>query len=172
MAPHMQNKLVSLLYESWADLDLATGGLTPALATERADGGSCIAWAVAHVTQMLDSFVVVRFLGLPRHPVISNPAFRTGGSGEALDWPLVAASVREVREAAKRLLDSATEADLRRTVPYDGSIEYLRPTGLPLDYAVLRTAAHHFMHAGEIETVRSRLGCPIEGGRPWGLSLL
>jgi len=172
MALHMENKFVSLLYESWADLDLAIGGLTPEQATERADGGSCIAWAVAHVTQMLDSFVVVRFLGLARHPVIGDPAFRTGGSGEALDWPLITGSVREVRHAAKRFLDLATESDLQRTVPYDGSIEYLRPTGLPLDYAVLRTAAHHFMHAGEIETVRSRLGCPIERGRPWGLSLL
>ena len=45
-----------------------------------------------------------------------------------------------------------------RVIPYDGSIQFLRETGLRLSYALMRIAAHHFIHAGEIVTIRSRLG--------------
>ena len=52
------------------------------------------------------------------------------------------------------------------------AIQFLRETSLRLSYALMRIAAHHFIHAGEIVTIRSRLGhdtdslaCP-DWGRP------
>ena len=83
----MSNKLIGLMYESWADLDRAVSGLTPEEALARHDGGSSIAWTVGHLTHMLDSWIVVRFQGLPPHPVISDPTFRTGGSGRVVGPP-------------------------------------------------------------------------------------
>ena len=167
----MPNKLVALMYESWADLDRAVSGLTPEEAMERHDGGSSVAWTVGHVTHMVDSWIVVRFQGLPPQPVISHPMFRTGGSGEAKDWPMILAGVEEVREAARRLLDGQ-QPDLDRLIPYDGSIGFLRKVGLSLRYAVMRIAAHHFIHVGEIVTIRSRLGHAIEDFPGWGKDLV
>ncbi len=168
----MPNRLIALMYESWADLARAASGLTPEEAAARHDGGSSVAWTVGHVTHMLDSWVVVRFQGLPPHPLISHPRFRTGGSGEAKDWLAILAGVKEVRETARRFLDSRQEPDLDRVIPYDGSIKYLRPVGLSLRYAVMRIAAHHFMHVGEILTIRSRLGHAIDDFPEWGRALL
>jgi hypothetical protein len=168
----MPNKLVALMYESWGSLDRYVSGLTPSEATARHDGGSSIAWTVGHVTNMLDSWIVVRFQGLPPHPVISQPNFRTGGSGEAKDWRVILAGVKEVREAARRFLDARQEPELDRLIPYDGSIEFLRPIGLSLHYSLMRIAAHHFMHAGEIFTIRSRLGHVIREGSDWGRALV
>ena len=165
------NKLIALMYESWADLDRAVSGLTPDEATACHDDGSSIAWTVGHVTHMLDSWIVVRFQGLPPHPVISHPMFRAGGSGEAKDWPMILAGVKEVREAARRFLDRQ-EPDLDRMIPYDGSIKFLRPVGLSLRYAVMRIAAHHFVHVGEVVTIRSRLGHAIEDFPEWGQALV
>ena len=73
----MADKLVALMYESWADLDRAVTGLNPDEATDRHGGSSGIAWTVGHVTHMLDSWIGVRFQGLPPHPVISDANFRT-----------------------------------------------------------------------------------------------
>ena len=49
-------------------------------------------------------------------------------------------------------------------------LQFLRETGLRLSYALMRIAAHHFIHAGEIVTVRSRLGHDTDSlARPdWG----
>ena len=168
----MPNKLILLMYESWADLDRSVNGLTPKQATTRHDGGSAIAWTLGHVTNMVDSWINMRFQHLSRHPVISHPMFRTGGSGEAKDWPTILAAVKEVREAARRFLDSAEELDLDRVMPYDGSINFLRTTGLSLRYALGRIAAHHYIHVGEIVTVRSRLGHVIEDFPEWGRALI
>ncbi len=168
----MPNRLIALVYESWADLDRAVSGLTPEEATARHDGGSSIAWTVGHVTHMLDKWVVVRFQGLPSHPVIGDPMFRVGGSGEAKDWPMILAGVKEVREAVRRFLDSSQEPDLDRVIPYDGSIEFLRPAGLSLRYAVMRIAAHHFVHVGEVVTIRSRLGHAMDDNPEWGKALV
>ena len=167
----MPDKVVALMYESWADLDRAVSGLTPDEATVYHNDGSSIAWTVGHVTHMLDSWIVVRFQDLPPHPVISNPMFRAGGSGEAKDWPMILAGVKEVREAASRFLDRQ-EPDLDRMIPYDGSLQFLRPLGLSLRYAVMRIAAHHFVHVGEIVTIRSRLGHAIEDFPEWGRALV
>ena len=112
----MANKLILLMYESWAQVDSAVRGLTPGEATTRYDSGSSIAWTVGHVTTMVDSWVNMRFQRLPPHPFITHPNFRTGGSGEENDWPMVQAAVKEVREAARRLLDSEQEPDLERVI--------------------------------------------------------
>ncbi len=172
MTPGMPNKLIALMYESWADLDRAVSGLTPEEAKARHDGGSSIAWTLGHVTHMLDSWIIMRFQGLPPHPVISHPTFRTGGSGEAKDWPMILAGVKEVRDTARGFLDSRQEADLDSVIPYDGSIKYLRAVGLSLRYAVMRIAAHHFVHIGEVVTIRSRLGHEIEDCPEWGQNLV
>ena len=170
----MPNKLVLLTYESWADLYRAIDGLTSEEATTRSHGSSAIAWTLGHVTHMVDSWINVRFQGLAPHPVIDSPDFWAGGGGEALDWPTVLNAAGEVRDAARRLLDTVDEADLDRVIPYYGSIELLRDTGLRLGYALMRITAHHYIHVGEIVTARSRLGHDMsETELPdWGRALL
>ena len=168
----MPDKLILLMYESWAQLDRSMGGLTPEEMTTRYNGGSSVAWTFGHVTNMVDSWINVRFQGLSPHPVISQVDFRTGGSGEAKDWPTISAAVSEVRGAAIRFLDSKTDSDLDHVIPYDGSIVFLRPVGMSLRYAVMRITAHHFQHAGEVVTVRSRLGHEIDDFPDWGRALV
>ena len=168
----MPDKLILLTYESWADLDRAVKGLTAEEAMTRHDGSSRIAWTVGHVTNMVDSWINMRFQRLPPHPVISLPMFRTGASGETEDWATVVGAVEEVRKAARQLLDAEQGPDLDRVIPYDGSVSYLRSAGLSLRYALMRIAAHHFLHAGEIVTVRARLGHVAEELPEWGRSLV
>jgi len=167
----MPDKLILFMYQSWANLDHAVDGLTPEEATARYDGGSSIAWTVGHVTHMVDSWINTRFQHLPPHLVISDPNFRTGGSGEAKNWPAILQSLAEVRAASRTFLDFEPGPDLDRPIPYDGSIAFLRPIGLSLRYALMRIAAHHFMHAGEILTIRARLGHVIAEGQDWGRAL-
>ncbi len=168
----MTDKLVLLLFESWADLDRAVTGLTPGDASTRRHGGSSIAWTVGHVTNMLDSWINVRFQGMPPNPVISSPDFRTGGRGDAGDWNGIWAAVLEARQTARSFLASQSGSDLERVIPYDGSIKFLRAQGLRLRYAVMRIAAHHWMHTGEIETVRSRMGHTMAASPDWGKALV
>jgi hypothetical protein len=168
----MAPDLVLLMYQSWADLDHAVEGLTLEETTFQYDGGSSISWTLGHVTNMVDSWLNVRFQGLPAHSVTSDLRFRTGGSGEAKDWPVVLAGTRAVREEVCHFLDSQPAPSLERTVAYDGSIEFLHATGLQLGYALMRIAAHHFIHAGEIATVRSRMGKPVPDRPDWSRSLL
>jgi len=131
-----------------------------------------MAWTFGHLACMIDSWINTRFVGIPPHPVISGPAFRSGGSGEADDWPAVQAAVREVRDASRRFLDADPAPDLDRMIPYDGSIEDLRPVGLSLRYAIMRISAHHFVHVGEIVTIRLRLGHTVGEFPDWGLDLV
>jgi len=168
----MPDKLILLTYQSWADIDQAVDGLTPEQATTRYDSGSSIAWTVGHVTTQVDSWINMRFQGLPPQSVFSRAIFRTGGSGEATDWPGILAGVRDVRAAARRFLDSEPAPDLDRVIPYDGAITYLRSTGLPLRFALMSIAAHHFQHVGEIVTIRSRLGHVDVGVQDWGRALI
>ena len=109
---------------------------------------------------------------LSPHPFISRPNFRTGGTGEEKDWPAVRAGVNEVRESARKFLDAEENLDLDRVVPYDGSIPFLRSVGLSLRYALMRIAAHHFMHAGEILTISSYLGHVLSEDPDWGQRLV
>lgn len=168
----MPNTLVLLMYQSWADLDNAIDGLPDEEATSRDDGGSSIAWTVGHVTTQVDSWLNMRFQGLPPHPVFSRETFRTGGSGEATDWPGIRAGVHQVRETARAFLDTKPGPALDRVIPYDGAIAYLRSTGLSLRFAVMSISAHHFLHVGEIVTIRSRRGQTIGDVRDWGRALL
>jgi len=163
--------LTLLMYRSWADIDRAVEGLTAKEATARYEGGSSIAWTFGHVACTLDSWINSRFQGLSPHPVISRPAFRSGGSGEVDDWPAVQAAVREVRDASRRFLDADPPPDLDRMIAYDGSIEDLRPIGLSLRYTLMRISAHHFVHVGEIVTIRSQRGHAVGEFPDWGRDL-
>ena len=169
MAP---DKLILLMYRSWADIDKAVDGLTAEEATARRDAGSSIAWTAGHVAQMVDSWINTRIQGLSPHPLLSQPMFRSGDSGEADDWLAVEAAVREVRGASRRFLDADPAPDLDRMIPYDGSIEDLRSVGLSLRYALMRISAHHFVHVGEIVTIRLRLGHTVGEFPDWGLDLV
>jgi hypothetical protein len=164
-------RLVLLLYESWATLDRNTEGMTEEHLTTRKHGGSSIAWTLGHVTNMLDSWINVRFQGLSPDPVVAVPNFRAGGNGDAVDWTTIHTSVGAVRSRARQYLDSDPPPDLEAVVPYDGSIRFLRPSGLRLSYALMRIAAHHLMHAGEVESIRVRLGHPAAEGQDWGRAL-
>lgn len=166
------DKLILLMYRSWADIDKAVDGLSPEEASARRAGGSSIAWTFGHVAQMLDSWMNANFQGLPRHSIMGQPTFRSGGTGEAEDWPAIQTGVQEVRDAARRLLDAEPGPDLDRVIPYNGSIEYLRSTGLTLRYALMRIAAHHFIHVGEIVTIRSQLGHVVGEYPDWGSDLV
>ena len=64
---------IRLLYEAWADLDRVLEGLDSATAARPLEGGNSIAWAVAHVTTDVDSWINALFAGMPRHPVIGEP---------------------------------------------------------------------------------------------------
>ncbi len=121
---------------------------------------------------MVDSWINVRFQGLPPHPVISNANFDVGGDGEEKDWLVVQEAVKEVREATKPFLNSMPEPDLDRTIPYTGSIPLLRSVGLSLRYALMRIISHHYIHMGEIVTIRSRLGHVDDTGPNWGRALM
>jgi len=154
----MQSTLVAFLDQSWNDLDLAVSGLSTDEMETPIDGGSSFGWTVGHVTNMVDSFFNARFQRLSPHPLISQQQFRIGASGSIESWPAVEQAVREVREAAWSYLQDKTEQDLDLVVPYDGSIQYLRPYGLSLRYAILRTAAHHYLHLGEIAAKRDHRG--------------
>jgi hypothetical protein len=162
--------LAQAMYQAWADLDRAIAGLTPAQATERRDGQSAIAWTVGHVSQQVDSWLNMRIQGLPRNALLADPGFATGSRGEWPDWPELLAAVAEVRARARRYLeaDPAPGVDLR--VPYTGNIPFLRERGLSLRNALISIAAHHWMHAGEIETLRSLRGIPrpADARGEWG----
>ena len=54
---YVPNKLVLLMYESWAQLDRSMSGLNPEETITRYDGGSSVAWTLGHVTNMVDSWI-------------------------------------------------------------------------------------------------------------------
>ena len=111
---------------------------------------------MTYVTQMLDSWVNTRLQEIPRYPLIGDPRFRTGRTGNWDDWEGVVSAKGEVRTRARQYLDSEPAIDT--SIAYGSSIEFLRETGLRLDYALMRISAHHWLHAGEIVGLRSGLG--------------
>jgi len=129
-------------------------------------------WTLGHVTNQVHSWLNVRFQQLAPQALISDPRFRTGGDGAFNDWQVMLAAVTEVRGHATPYMDKLTDHDLDRVIPYDGSIPFLRQTGLPLRYALMRIVSHHYIHYGEIATIRSRIGRPIFEGPDWGNSLV
>lgn len=153
----VRDKQTGLLYEAWTDLDRVIDGLDTPTATRSLDGGSSIARATAHVTAHLDTWVNVRFAGLSPHPVINDVRFRLNGGGVLEgEWQLIQRSVNEVRESVRHYLNASPAMD--SLVPYSGSIELLRESGITLRYTILRMSAHHYFHIGEISTKRDRLG--------------
>ena len=151
------DKQVGLLYEAWSDLDRVIAGLDAATATRPLEGGSSIAWAIAHVTSHLDSWINVRFAGKPRHPVIGDQRFKLNGKEVfEKEWQLILHSIAEVRESARNYLTGSPAMD--SLIAYTGSLKYLRDSGITLSYAILRMSAHHYFHIGEISTKRDRLG--------------
>ncbi len=168
----MAQQLVELLYQSWADLDHAIDGLNPDDAEARHHGLSRIAWTVGHLGQQVDSWFNVRFAGEAPHALLGQSLFHTGADGTAPPWDDVLVAVGEVRQTARTYLDGVGAEGIERVVPYTGGIEYIRPKGLKLSYALMRTAAHHFEHTGEMLTIRSLLGHGVDGSGVWGEALI
>jgi hypothetical protein len=163
---------VELLYQAWSDFDHATDGLSALDAEARHNGLSSVAWTAGHLGQQIDSWFNVRFGGGTPHPLLGQAAFRTGSSGKAPAWVEVQAAVSEVRQMAHAFLDGLAPEDMERVVVYTGGIKYLRATGLKQSYALMRTAAHHFLHTGEVLTLRSMLGHDVPDSWTWGERLL
>ena len=153
----MTAQIVAILYDSWDHLDYVLAGLTDEQAADKGDG-SAIAWSAAHLANNVDSLINVRLAGLPPHPVVSQDRFRFGGDGEAADWPVIQRATQQVRDTARRFLDGLSSEELETRVPYEGSMVHVRETGLSPAYSSARVAAHHFIHIGEIEAIRRRLG--------------
>jgi hypothetical protein len=153
-----RSKLVGLVFEAWNDIDRVMAGLAPHEAVAIHEGGSTFAWTYAHVANQLDAWVNVQFAAVSPHALISRTQFRAGSDGQAEDWTAVQQAVAEVRADARAYLQGLDDADLDRTVPYDGSLTYLKNAGLSLRYALLRIAAHHYFHIGEIASKRDRSG--------------
>ncbi|MFN8531928.1 MAG: NUDIX domain-containing protein [Dehalococcoidia bacterium] len=155
---YARSRTVGLVFEAWRDLDRCYDGVTPEFATQRIDGGSSLAWTLAHVTNQVDAWINVRFQQLAPHPLLGEAHWRIGGTGDAEDWPQIVIAVQEVRDAAHRFLSKLAEEDLSLVIPYDGSLVPLRSTGLRLQTALLRIAAHSYFHLGEVAALRVRLG--------------
>ncbi len=168
----MTTKLVELLYQSWTDLDKSIDGLSDAEAAVRQDGCNRIAWCFGHVSQQVESWFNRKFQGLPPHRLLSQDLFHTGASGEAPDLSAIREATAEVRDAARLFLDALDADELEQPVPYDGPLLDLRKTGLSPSYALLRCSAHHFIHVGEISTVRFLLGNPVEESASCGEVLM
>ena len=153
-----RSKLVGLLFDAWSELDRVVDGLTPEVALEALDGGSSFAWTVAHVSNVLDISINVRFLKADPHPYLGKNEFRMGGTGAANDWDAIREGVREVRESARDYLSGLEDGDLDRVVPYDGALLYLQGEDISLQHSIFRSIAHHYFHIGEIASKRDRLG--------------
>ncbi len=152
------SKLVGLLTEAWKDFDRVLNGLDSSIAVQNLDGGSSFAWTLGHVTNQVDRMISVRFLEQEQHPLIGHERFGFGGPGVAEDWVAIQSGVRDVRDAVSGYLSNKSDQDLEVVVPYDGSMGYLRQTGLGLRYTLFRIITHHYFHIGEISTKRDRIG--------------
>lgn len=149
-----------LLFSAWLDLDEAVADVTPEDMLRQLAGGSSFAWTLAHVTHAVDSWINVRFQGLPPQPLVHEPHFRVGGDGQAEDWPAIQAAVAEVRTRARPYLESLTDNDLARVLPYEGGYAAFREFGIQLRAALIQNATHHYFHLGELVTKREWLGYP------------
>jgi DinB superfamily len=148
--------LVGLVFGAWEDLDRVLAGVDTPLAARQVDGGSSFAWTLAHLSNQVDSWLNVRFFGHPPHPLLGQERWRTGGTGQADEWPAIRTAAAEVRAVARRALEGLDDADLEQTRPYAGRMPQLQGRVIPLRYALARVVAHHYFHVGEIAAVRSR----------------
>ena len=154
----MATAIAAMVLEAWRDLDRAVAGLSVEDAERRIGDASPISWTVAHCTHMVDSWLNVNFQSAEPHPFINGDAFRKGAAGDPLDWQDVQLAVEEVRGAARPYLESIGHERLYEKLPYTGSIKTLRESGFSPRYAMMRIAAHHYFHIGEIASARSSLG--------------
>lgn len=148
--------LVGLVFGAWNDLERVLAGLDAPAAARQVDGGSSFAWTLAHLSNQTDAWLNVRFFGEAPHVLISQDRWRTGGTGAAEDWPAIQQAAAEVRRTAGGHLDGLRDADLAQAAPYTGRIAALRGGTVTLSYSLVRTAAHHYFHIGEIAAIRSR----------------
>lgn len=148
----------TLLLTAWEDLDWAVVDVEPADMLRQIDGGSCFAWTLAHVTYGVDSWINRRFQHLPLDPLLSDPRFGIGGDGSADDWPAIRDAVVAARDRLRPFLLDLDEADLDRTVPYDGTYAPFRERGINLRAAIVQNAIHHVFHLGEIVAKRELMG--------------
>ena len=154
----MSVALAGMVLEAWRDLDRAVADLSREDAERRLPNASPISWTVAHCTHMVDSWLNVNFQGTSPHPSLNGDSLREGAAGDALDWNEVHVAVEEVRTIARHYLNALTDDDLDTKIDYTGSIEALRSTGISPRYALMRIAAHHYFHIGEIAGARTALG--------------
>ncbi len=154
----MATAIAAMVLEAWADLDRAIADLSVPDAERRIGDASPISWTVAHCTHMVDSWLNVNFQSAEPHALINGDAFRKGAAGDPLDWSDVQFAVEEVRAAARTYLESIGHEQLYEKLPYTGSIEALRESGFSPRYAMMRIAAHHYFHIGEIVAARGSLG--------------
>jgi uncharacterized damage-inducible protein DinB len=152
------NQVVGLLKGALEDLERVLDGVDERLAMEQIDGGSAIAWTVAHLAGNVDSWINVRFAGERANEVVSGDHYRAGAEGAAPDWANIKNAAANVRARALAYLAGIGDEALDRRIEYTGSIQDLRERGFNLRYALLRICAHHYYHIGEIATVRKRLG--------------
>lgn len=157
MMPTSHSLAVHLLLKAWDDIDRALEDVDPDDLTRQIEGGSSLAWTLAHVTHGVDSWINGRFLGHPPHAIYASGRFLFGGDGKAADYATIRAAVDEIRASARPfLLDTATDFD--RVEPYDGSFMPFREQGIQLGQAVIQNAVHHLFHLGEIVTKRGLMG--------------
>lgn len=149
---------VNLVLESWESIDEVISGLSTDDASNRWFEGSSFAWTYAHVTNQVDAWLNVRFQGEAPHPLIGSDDYRRTGSGRTEEWEAILAGVGQVRDIAVPYMEALREDQLNHRHPYDGSIEALRSTGISIRHALLRIAAHHYFHVGEIAAKREMLG--------------
>lgn len=157
----LPNLPVTLLLTAWDDLDRAVADVAEADMLRQIDGGSCYAWTLAHVTYGVDSWINRRFQEMPLNPVLSDPRFGYGGDGGADDWLTIRDAVADARERLRPFLSRLTDADLDRTLPYDGSYAPFRERGINLRVAIVQNAIHHVFHLGEIVAKRELLGYDV-----------
>lgn len=151
-----KSTLVGLVFGAWDDMDRVLAGVDTTSAALQVDGGSSFAWTLAHLSNQVDSWLSVRFFGQSPHPLLAQERWRSGGTGQASEWPAIQRATEEVRATARRYLEDLEDADLEQTRPYEGRMPHLQGKTITLRYALARVAAHHYFHLGEIAAVRSR----------------
>lgn len=159
MTPRSNNeRLVGFLFDAFEDLDVVVGGLEVDQLMHLPIDGSRFAWTYAHVTNQLDGWINVRFQTADPDPVLGS-VYSMGGSGRpAHSWNEIEEAVRRVRHMATTHLAGPIQPNVDARIPYNGSFIHLREAGLHIAHAILRIAAHHYVHIGEIVAVRKRLG--------------
>lgn len=144
-----------LLLAAWEDLDWAIADVSAADTVRQLDGGNCFAWTLAHVTCGVDSWLNGRFQQLPLDPLLGSPRFEIGGDD---DWPAIRDAVSGARERLRPFLLDLGDANLDRTLPYDGAYAPFRERGINLRAAIVQSAVHHVFHLGEIVAKRELMG--------------